>query len=493
MELNKPRLLRITGKTLLLMALSMTPSLLFAFYEDDSVMIRAFGYPIAVSLIIAVFILLFIKQDQRFLKIRDGYMTIFIIIAVTCTIGAVPFYLGISGSNIAECLFESVAGFTTTSATVFDEPSMAHSLLLWKSIEHWTGGLIILIFVISILPVMGIGDFQIATMESHSGFMNKVAPKYMYIIKYICIIYCSFTVAALIYFSVAKIGVYDAVLLALTTTSTAGVMIHPGGISYYNSFYIEFGVTLFTLISSVNYVLYIHIYKKNFSEIKKNGEFKVFWAIIAIGTVLIGFILALSDTGKSLLTSFRDSFFQVTSFITTSGFALNDYTLWPKTSIYVLIMLMIIGGCAASTTGSIKIMRILVMIKLVRLNFHRKMHPRLVGTVRIGKRPITARTGSSITAFCITFVMTLLVSTLVLTLQNVDINTAFSAAIGTLSNSGISFGDIGMTGAYDQFHPILKIYLCLLMLIGRLGFFTIVMVFMPAFWNPTKTSTRRIK
>ena len=493
MELNKPRLLRITGLTLLLMVFLMLPSLLFALYEDDAVMVHAFGFPIVVSLIIAVLILLFVKNDQRFIKIRDGYMTIFIIIAITCSIGAVPFYFGIDGANIAECLFESVAGFTTTSGTVFDEPSMAHSLLLWKSIEHWAGGLIILVFVISILPVMGIGDFQIATMESHSGFMNKVAPKYLYIIKYICIIYCSFTTAALIYFLLAKIGVYDAVLLALTTTSTAGVMIHPGGISFYDSFYIEFGVTLFTLVSSINYVLYIHIYKRNFSEVKKNGEFKVFWAIIAIGTILIGFILALSNTDSNLLTSFRDSFFQVTSFITTSGFALKDYTIWPQTSTYVLIMLMVIGGCAASTTGSIKIMRILVMLKLVRLNFHRKMHPRLVGTVRIGKRPITARFGSSITAFCITFVMTLFVSTLILTLQNVDIMTAFSAAIGTLSNSGISFGDIGMAGSYAQFHPILLIYLCLLMLIGRLGFFTIVMVFMPSFWNPTKTSSRRIK
>lgn len=495
MELNKPRLFRVAGITLLLMVAFMLPSFCFAIYENDLTMIHAFGYPITFSLIVGIPILLFVKTNHRFIKIRDGYMTIFLIIAITSIIGAVPYQLGIENANIAESLFESVAGFTTTSATVFSEPSMPHSLLLWKSMEHWAGGLIVLMLVISILPVMGVGDFQIATVESHSGLLNKIAPKYMYIMKYIIAIYMSFTVLALIYFLLADISIYDAVILALTTTSTAGVMIHTGGISYYDSFYIELGVTLFTLVSAINYVLYIHMFKKNFSEIKKNSEFKVFWYIIAIGTVLIGFILYLSNMGKGCFTAFRDSFFQVTSFVTTSGFALEDYTLWPETSTFILIMLMIIGGCSASTTGSIKIMRIMVMIKLIKRNFYKKMHPRAISAVKIGGTPITPKTGSSITAFCITFVITLLVSTLILTIQNVDINTAFSAAIGTLSNNGISFGDIGMDGSYAMFHPVLLIFLSLLMLIGRLGFFTIIMVFTPAFWNPTKTSStsRRIK
>ena len=495
MELNKPRLFRVAGITLLLMVALMFPSLCFALYENDQSMVRAFGYPMAFSLLIGIPILLFVKKDSFFIKIRDGYMTIFLIIAITCSLGAVPYQIGIDNANFAESIFESVAGFTTTSATVFSEPSMPHSLLLWKSIEHWAGGLIILMLVISILPVMGVGDFQIATVESHSGFMNKIAPKYMYIIKYIVAIYMSITVLALIYFLFAKIGVYDAVILALTTTSTAGVMIHTGGISYYDSFYIELGVTLFTLISAINYVIYIHLLKKNFNEIKKNSEFKVFWYIIAIGTLIIAFILHFSTSDTTWLTSFRDSFFQVTSFVTTSGFALKDYTLWPQSSTYILIMLMIIGGCSASTTGSIKIMRIMVMLKLIQRNFYKKMHPRAISAVKIGGTPISPKTCSSITAFCITFAITLLVSTLLLTTQNIDINTAFSAAIGTLSNNGISFGNIGMDGSYAIFHPILLIFLSMLMLIGRLGFFTIVMVFLPSFWNPTKTSSmsRRIK
>lgn len=495
MELNKPRLCRVAGITLLLMVVLMLAPFFLAFYEDDEIMLRAFGYPIAFSLIVGIPILILIKTDHYFIKIRDGYMTIFLIIAITCITGAIPYQLGIEHANFAESLFESVAGFTTTSATVFSEPSMPHSLLLWKSIEHWAGGLIVLMLVISILPVMGVGDFQIATVESHSGLMNKIAPKYMFIMKYIIAIYVSFTILALIYFLLAKIGVYDAVILALTTTSTAGVMIHTGGISYYDSFYIEFGVTLFTLVSAINYVIYIHLFKKNYSEIKKNSEFKVFWYIIAIGTILIGCILYFSTGNQSWSTSFRDSFFQVTSFVTTSGFALKDYTLWPESSTFILIMLMIIGGCSASTTGSIKIMRIMVIIKLIHRNYCKKMHPRSIHSVKIGCKPITPKTGSSITAFCITFVITLLISTLVLTMQNVDINTAFSAAIGTLSNNGISFGNIGMDGSYSIFHPILLIFLSLLMLIGRLGFFTIVMVFFPSFWNPTKTSSlsRRIK
>lgn len=492
MNISRRRIVRTIGYTLTGTAAFMIPSVLCAIIMNEPGSLKAFLWPAAIMAIIGLAILLLIKPPKNHIWIRDGYLNIFVIMFVSTLAGAIPYILGVPGCSITDGIFESTAGLSTTSASVLYEPSLPHSILLWKVTEHWIGGLCILIFIVALLPQFGLGDQQISTAEAHGTYINKVAPKSSRIAKYLIGIYVVFTAAAFIYFYIACDMTYDAVVLALTSCSTSGVLIHPEGISYYNSFMVESGVTLFTALSSMSFVLYIQFLKRNFIEIKRNMELRAFILIIIISTFIIGSILYLSDTGKGLGSSFRDSFFQSTSFITTSGFALEDYTLWPAATVFILMVLMLIGGCSASTTGAFKVIRLLIVRKLIGRGFLKHMHPRAVRAVKVGNSTISSEMASSVTSFAILYLATIIISTVILSLQNIDLETSFSAVIGAISNDGISFGQIGMGGDYSMFHPLLKLYLCFLMVVGRLGLMTMLLIFLPSFWKSSQKSRHRI-
>lgn len=488
MDINKRRILRTAGFTFTGTALFMLPSLFYALITGDMSSAKAFILPSASLLTIGTIILVTVKPSTSHLKIRDGYMNIFLIMFISAICGAIPYKLGVSYCSFVDAVFESTAGFSTTSASVLYEPAMPHSLLLWKVTEHWVGGLCILVFIISLLPQFGLGDQQIATAEAHGRYINKIAPKSKQITKFIAAIYTSFTIVAFIYFIICQIGPFDAAVIAMASSSTSGILIHPEGISHYNNIFVEMGVSLFTILSSMSFVLYIHILKKNFSEVKKNIELRAFLTALSIGTIIIALILFFQDSSKNFIMSIRDSFFQVVSFMTTSGFALEDYTLWPSAACFLLMILMIIGGCSASTTGAFKVIRLLIVSKLIGRGFLKHMHPKAVKAVKVGNSTISANMASSVTSFAILYLTAIIFSTIILSIQNVDLETSFSAVIGAISNDGISFGDIGMGGNYSMFHPILKIFLCFLMMVGRLGLMTVLLMFLPSFWKPNKSN-----
>lgn len=494
MKINKRRAFRTMGLTFLGTGIIMLPSLLYTLFSDESKYSYAFAIPAFLLMLIGLLIVFFVKNPSYHIKIRDGYMNIFIVIFTSALFGAFPYFLGIGDCNFIDAIFESTAGLSTTSASALYEPSMPHCLLLWKVTEHWVGGVCILVFIISVLPQFGLGDQQIATVESHGTFANKIAPKSKKIALLIICIYSFFTVLAFIYFMIANIGPYDSFVLALASSSTSGVLIHPEGVSHYNSFFVEMGVSIFTILSSMSFVLYIHLFKRNLHEIKHNVEIRAFLISIATCTLIISFILFCNDTGKSFFMSVRDSFFQVASFVSTSGFALEDYTLWPQAACFILMILMIIGGCSASTTGAFKMIRMLIVSKLIGKGFSKHMHPRVVKAVKLGDSTISKSMASSVTAFTILYLVAIIFSTIILSMQNIDIETCFSAVIGAVSNDGISFGQIGMQGDYSMFNPIMKLFLCFLMIVGRLGLMTVLIVFLPSFWRANKGSrARRIK
>lgn len=491
MHLNKKLLTRVFALTLIIMAISMIPSLIIAFINHNHNMIKSFLLPMTIYLFIGGLVVRFSTPSKKSLNIRDCYMMIFLIIVISCLCGAAPFYIGIKDANIVDAIFESTAGLSTTSATVFYEPTMESALILWKAVEHWIGGISILIFIISIIPMLGVGDQQIATAEGHGKFLNKVAPRSFQIIKYVCLIYAGITLLAFLYFILARTGAFDALILSLSTSSTAGILLHPEGISYYNSSAVELGVSVLSIFSGLSFVLYIQLLKRNFKDVIKNMELRFFMAILLVSTLIIGIDLFRNGHGN-LLKSMEDSFFQVSSFATTSGFALQDYTLWPSPSIFVLISLMIVGGCSASTTGSIKVIRLLIIIKLISRGFVKRIHPRAVRAVKVGNSTISTKMVASVTSFSIMYFLTILFSTLVLSLQNLSIESTLGATLGVISNSGISFGDVGMSGSYNMFAAPLKLFLSFLMIVGRLGFMTVAIVFLPSFWNPNKVKSIKI-
>jgi len=307
MEINKRKLIHVLSITLIIVGLSMIPSLICSFINKNQQQVKSFLLPMFVCLSIGGILLRLFEKSTKPLKIRDCYIMVFSIIVTACVAGAFPYYMSIKNATFIQSIFESTAGFTTTSATVFYEPSMAPSLILWKGIEHWVGGIAILVFILSILPMLGIGDQQIATAEAHGTMLNKIAPRSFQIIKYIFIIYSGITLISFIYFALVKTGLFDALILALSTSSTAGILLHPEGISYYNSFLVELGVSVLSIFSGLSFVVYIHLYKRNFSELKRNMEFRAFLLIIAISSTFIGISLFRHGHG-GFLRSIADGF-----------------------------------------------------------------------------------------------------------------------------------------------------------------------------------------
>lgn len=477
---------KMAGFTLLSMGGLLLPSAFMAAYFEEDEQLKVFLMTFGFAVVVGGLLVKYTKGRSRHMKIREGYLGIFISILLAILVGAVPFCLSYSELGVIDGIFESTAGLSTTSATVLGEYLMPRSLIFWKASEHWIGGLGILIFIVSIMPLLGAGEQQLATAENQYTTLNKIAPKSATIIKYLSAIYISLTIISFGYFLICQVGSFDAWILALSCTSTSGVLLHPEGISHYGSLAVEMGVSVFCIMGGMSFVLYIHLIKGHFSEVKNNIELKVFLGMIAFSTIVVFIMLLLADNGKDVGTSLRDAFFQVSSFATTSGFALEDYVTWPVVTTHILFCLMLIGGCSSSTTGAFRVIRLVIVIQMIKRGIYKRIHPRGVQAVKVGKSVISARMVSSITTFTILYILIFLLSIIVLSWQNLDLETTISAAAGAISNDGISFGQIGMDGNYSVFAPVLKLYLCFLMIVGRLGLLNVFILFLPSFWNPDR-------
>lgn len=477
---------KMWGFTLLSMGGLLMPSAAIAaiYKEQDQleVLLMTFGF----SVVLGGLLVKYTKGKRRHMKIREGYLGIIISILIAILVGAVPFCLSYKPLGIVDGIFESAAGLSTTSATVIGEYLMPKSLIFWKASQHWIGGLGILIFIVAIMPLLGPGEQQLATAENQYTSLNKIAPRSKTIIQYLAGVYTGLTLISFIYFLICRLPSFDAWILALSCTSTSGVLLYPEGISHYASLAVEMGVSIFCILGGLSFVLYIHLIKGHFMEIKENIELKVFLGIIAISTLLVFLILYFYGSGKDAGTSMRDAFFQVSSFATTSGFALENYVVWPAAATHILFYLMLIGGCSSSTTGAFRVIRLVIVFKMIQRGVYKRIHPRGVRAVKVGKSVISTKMASSVTTFGILYVLIFLFSIVVLSWQNLDLETTISAAAGALSNDGISFGQIGMDGNYSVFSPALKLYLCFLMVVGRLGLLNVFILFLPSFWNPDK-------
>lgn len=414
---------------------------------------------------------------------REGYLIVAMTWIVASLIGAIPFMMSSYTSNFIDSFFESVAGFTTTGCTAFADTHMPRALLLWKALMNWLGGMGILVFVISILPALGINGQIIAKAEAPGPVLEKTTVRMSDSAKVLYLTYLTFTVSEFIMLMLSgKISLYDNVITTLGSISTGGLLVHPEGIAYYDSFYIEAVISLFCILSSINFMIYHYALRRDYYKILKNTELRVFLMIIiiAIGVCTVSLTIM---TDSTLSSAARDSFFQVISFSTTAGYTRSPYKMWPAVCQMLLLLIMLIGGCSSSTSGSLKVMRVTVMFRMVIRGCIKKRHPNAVVPVRVGESSIPAPVVSSITVFSIVFMLMLLLSTVVLSLQGFDFETSFSSSLAMLSNTGAAFGHAASLGNFSFYHPALKIYLCMLMIVGRLEIFPIIMLFTTNLWG----------
>ena len=480
--INYKAIIRILGVIIFIIGLSIIIPWAYAEKTGDGVCAHAFRRCAPLLIVIGAFFTFTFSSRRAKFRIREGYIIVTLCWLLSSFTGAFPYYFSDFTDSFTTAFFESTSGFTTTGCTA-NHAALCHALLLWKAISHWLGGMGILVFVISILPALGINGQFIARAETPGPVLEKMTVRISDSAKILYITYLTFTIIEFLMLDLSgKMPAFDALITTMGSISTAGLMVHPEGIAYYGSIYVEVVICVFCILASVNFILYHYVATGKASYLFRDVELRAYLIIIGVSILICTAGLYLNSS-SSLGSSLRDSFFQVVSMATTSGYSRSPYTIWPSVCQITLMTLMFIGGCAASTSGSIKVIRVLVMLKLIGRGCVKRIHPRSVVAVKIGKNPISASVVSGITVFILTYMLLLITSCFVLSFQGIDLETSVTAALAMISNTGAAFGETASLGNFAYFHPVLRIYLSGLMIIGRLELFTVIILFTRNFWG----------
>lgn len=483
LNLNYKAIVKILGVIILIEGIAMTIPWFYSSVTGDTGSSHAFAICTPVLIVIGGIFCIIVKQGKVRLRTREGYIVVAVCWMLASFIGAFPYYLTDFTDSFVDALFESTSGFTTTGCTSVPDAVLSPGLMLWKAISHWLGGMGILVFIISILPALGINGQLIVRAEAPGPVLEKVTVRMSDSAKILYLTYISFTVIEFLLLALPKkMSVFDAVITTLGSISTGGLVAHPEGIAYYNSVYVEIVISVFCILASINFVLYHYLVTGKKKYFFKDVELKSYIIIIA-GAILICTVGLAAGTNISFFAALRESFFQVISMATTSGYTRTAYYLWPTVCQLILILLMFIGGCAASTSGSIKVVRIIVMLKLIWRGGIKRIHPRSVVAVKLGKNAVSAPVVSLITMFILTYMLIFLLSSFILSFQGLDLESSITTALAMLSNTGSGFGEPALCGDFSAFHPILKLYLSALMIVGRLELFPIIVLFTRNFWG----------
>lgn len=388
--------------------------------------------------------------------------------------------------SFISCFFESVAGFSTTGCSVLDLDIVPMSMLLWRAMCHWLGGMGILILLISIFPLWGINNQSLATAETPGTHAKKIEATYSDTGKFLYLAYLILSVVEFALLWAGPMDWFNALLTTCSSISTAGLMILPESAWMYELPYVMTIVTVFTILSSISFIVYFLMLKGKWKEALKNYETKIFFFIIAVSTILIAVSLTVSGTYSSVWRAVRDSFLQVVSFISTSGYFVCDYTAWPSFASTILVLLLFIGGCSFSTSGSLKVIRVTVLFKLIKRGLLQQIHPNMVRAVMMDGKPVPARIASSITTHTMLFFGIFAMGCILLSFNDLDMETTITTSIGMLANTGVALGMPGGHGYFGMFNEFSQLVMSLLMIAGRLEMYAMVIVFARSFWKPDK-------
>jgi len=424
------------------------------------------------------------EESSQQIERREGFLIAALAWLSASLFGAIPYIVYGVFSNPLDAWFESVAGFTTTGATVLtDIEDTPNGILFWRNFSQWLGGMGIIVLAIAILPRLAVGGMQLMGLEAPGPTTEKLTPRIAETAKKLWAVYILLSALLVIILLLAGMPFLDSLSQALSTLSTGGFSPKNLSVGFYNSALIEAIITIFMFIAGMNFVLLYWSLRGNFKKLKRNSEFRFYLLInlivIAVVSVELWFTIY-----PNFLEALRYGSFQIISISTGSGFTTADYDLWPSFSKWFILLLMFFGGCAGSTTGSVKIIRIMVLFKKGYRELHKMIYPHAIFPIRVNSKPIDYEIVSSITSFFLIYVFFFFVSSLVvLAAEDMPITTAISACAASLGNVGPGLGEVGPAGNYSELSAFTKIILTLLMIIGRLELFTILVLFTPTFWR----------
>ena len=475
--MNFKLVFRITGKTLLVEAGAMLLPLAVGFLYGEDPAPFLYTLPLLV-LVGAIFSVL--KSDDHFFP-REGFFAVALTWLLVAAFGALPFYFSGYFETYIDCFFEAVSGFTTTGASILTavEP-LPKGILFWRSFMHWLGGMGVLVLTIALLPNLGGRTLQLMKAESPGPIVSKLVPKASQSSKILYSIYCGMTVIEIIVLRLVGMPWYDSIVNSFAIAGTGGFSIRNTSIAAYGSPAIEIACTIFMFLFSINFALYFLVLCGKVKQALRSDELRFFLIVVVGSTALIAIDIWPMYSGADAI---RHAAFQVSSIISTTGFASTNFDLWPEFSRFLLVLLMFIGACAGSTGGAIKCSRLLLLLRSIRREVRQVIHPREVNVVKLDGQVVDEGNLRSVHIFIGAYMLIMLLAVLLVSLDDFSMVTNFSAVASCIGNVGPGLEGVGPMSSYAAYSGFSKLVLSMCMIIGRLELLPVMVLFSANAWK----------
>ena len=476
---------RLLALIQLFVALFMGIPTIIASCWQETAAFRSFLVTIVIICLFS-FAVLCLCKDRRneHMSPADGFLFVTLTWVLATAFGALPLVFSGTMDNYSDAYFEIMSGFTTTGASALTSiEDKARSILFWRSETNWLGGMGIVVLFVAFLPMLGVKGTMLFGSESAGPTKDKLTPKTGGTAGALWTIYLGISCIQIIVLMLGRLNWYDAVTITFSTMSAAGFCVKNSSIGTFQSPFVDVVCIIFMFLAGVNFSLYFKVLNGKSKSALHDGEFRAYSKIVLCFSFLIAVNLAVSGIYQGFFTSLRQAFFQVVSIITTTGFSTADYTQWPYFSQMLLLALFFIGGCAGSTGGGIKVVRVIALIELGRNTLHKRLHPSAVCKNRIGGEVADNDVMLGIAGFTGLYLATGLAGSILVTLSGADLITAFSASFQALGNIGIGFGAVGPAGNFSIFPGWCQWVFSFLMLAGRLELVTVYALFSRSFWR----------
>lgn len=477
--MNKKMITYLLGRMLgVEAAILLIPALVAGIYGESI-------YPFlitAAALMVLAILMSRKKPENTTIYGKEGFAIIACAWILWSVFGAIPFYISNAIPNYIDAVFETVSGFTTTGSTILTNiEAMQKGMNFWRCLTHWIGGMGVLVFVMVIVSLEEKNSMHLMRAEVPGPETDKLVPRARASARILYGMYFLLTFVEVLFLRFGGMNWYDSIIHSFSTAGTGGFSNRNNSIAYYDSAYIDGVITTFMILFGINFNMYYFLLLKKVKAVFKNEEVRTYLGIIAAATAVI--TVNILHIYKTPLKAFRYAAFQVSAIITTTGFATADYNLWPELSKCILLMLMVIGACAGSTGGGMKVSRILILMKSIKQELKRMLHPKSVTVVKVNGKKVGDSTVHNVYIFFIAYVAIFIVSVLLVSINNFDFATTFSGVLTTINNVGPGIEGVGPVENFAAFSPLSKIVFCFDMLIGRLEIFPLLVLFSPDLWR----------
>jgi trk system potassium uptake protein len=460
------------------MMLSFVISLIYNEYDQNAFLISA-----GINILLGGLLVLSTLHCSKDIGRREGYIIVSLVWIVFSFFGSLPYIISGAIPNFTNAFFETISGFTTTGSSIIqDIESLPHGILFWRSITQWLGGMGIIVLSLAILPIFGIGGMQLFMAEVPGPTPDRISPRIRQTAKTLWILYLGFTIAETLLLRVGGMSLFDAVCHSFTTMATGGFSTKQASISHWPSPFIQYVIVIFMFFAGTNFTLSYMAIRGKLKRMLKDEEFR-YYRMFIIGFTLVIFAGLLITSDRGIEQAFRDALFQVVSIITTTGFVTSDYLTWIPILTILIFSLFFFGGSAGSTGGSIKIMRIALLLKNSYYELRRMVHPHGVIPVSFNKRSVDEKIITNIVVFFLFYFFIFSTGVVIFTIFEPDLESAAGAVATSLGNIGPGLGNVGPIENFAHVHPFGKWFLSFLMLLGRLELFTVLVIFSPFFWK----------